>query len=271
VEVDSTHPILAWKASKDLLRPGWFTKDLQERFPAGLPKISSVHGEDALTWNVFRTLQLANRIDCLTDTFMPGLDGNKVYFWGHDADQQSEEIDSEIQYVLDEMEPWGKGGVKQQTEPDVIARGKHHVVVVECKLGKPGQKVRAWQRSRIGMPPEYANFLAERELRLFAGTFKYERDGNRFYQLFRNYVLGAALRSRWNTDFSLVAIVNSMNSNVGGKSHEREFNSFRFLLTNFSNTHIISWQQICNVIPKEKNLLSLRSYLVDHPLLNLPR
>ena len=54
--VDSAHPILVWKANKDRLRPDWFTRDVQERFPGGLPKLGSVHSEDALTWNIFRTL-----------------------------------------------------------------------------------------------------------------------------------------------------------------------------------------------------------------------
>ena len=268
--VDSDHPILAWKAAKDRLRPSWFSLDLQKDFPEGLPKLSSVHSEDALTWNVFRTLQLKNRIECLTDIFMPGLDTYKIWFWGHDADRQSQGIDFEIQDVLNQMEPWGKSGVRQQTETDVLLRGKRHIVMVECKLGKPEQKVEAWRRSSAGMRSEYAAFMEERGFKLFTGSFEYDQDGNRFYQLFRNYLLGAALASRWNTKFSLLTIVNSLNSNLEGSSHQDEFNSFRTLLADSSNAFLITWQQICNALPEEGNLFPLRNCIVNHPLLGFP-
>ena len=269
ITVDSNNPILTWKANKDRLRPSWFPLDVQKDFPGGLPKLGSMHSEDALTWNVFRTLQLKNRIQYLTEIFNPGLDIYKIWFWGHDADQESPKIDAEIQDILNQMEPWGEGGVKQQTEPDVILRGKRHVVMVECKLGEPNKKVKAWQRSSTGMRPEYAAFIEEQRFKLFADSFNYERDGNRFYQLFRNYLLGAAIASRWDTEFSLLAIVNALNSNREGRSHQDEFSSFRSVLAEPSNTFIITWQQIWGALPKEENLSTLRKYMARHPLLGL--
>ena len=269
ITVDSNNPILTWKANKDRLRPSWFPLDVQKDFPGGLPKLGSMHSEDALTWNVFRTLQLKSRIQYLTEIFNPGLDIYKIWFWGHDADQESPKIDAEIQDILNQMEPWGEGGVKQQTEPDVILRGKRHVVMVECKLGEPNKKVKAWQRSSTGMRREYAAFIEERKFKLFADSFNYERDGNRFYQLFRNYLLGAAIASRWDTEFSLLAIVNALNSNREGRSHQDEFSSFRSVLAEPSNTFIITWQQIWGALPKEENLSTLRNYMARHPLLGL--
>ena len=176
---------------------------------------------------------------------------------------------SEIQDILNQMEPWGKSGVKQQTEPDVILRGKRHVVMVECKLGAPDKKVKAWQRSSAGMRREYAAFIEGRGFKLFADSFDYERDGNRFYQLFRNYLLGAAIAARWDTEFSLLAIVNALNNNREGRSHQDEFNSFRSVLADASNTFIITWQQVLGALSKEENLSSLREYMARHPLLGL--
>lgn len=267
--VDSNHPILTWKANKDRLRPSWFPLDIQKDFPGGLPKLGSMHSEDALTWNVFRTLQLKNKIQCLTKIFNPDLDIYRVWFWGHDADQESPKIDAEIQDILNQMEPWGKNGVKQQTEPDVILCGNRHVVMVECKLGEPDKTVKAWQRSSTGMRREYAVFIEGRRFKLFVDSFDYERDGNRFYQLFRNYLLGAAIASRWNTEFSLLAIVNALNSNRDGRSHRDEFNSFRSVLAEPSNTFIITWQQLWEALPREENLSPLREYMARHPLLGL--
>lgn len=267
--VDSNHPILAWKANKDRLRPSWFPLDIQKDFPGGLPKLGSMHSEDALTWNVFRMLQLKNKIQCLTEIFNPSLDIYRVWFWGHDAGHESPKTDAEIQDILNQMEPWGENGVKQQTEPDVILCGNRHVVMVECKLGEPDKKVKAWQRSSTGMRREYAVFIQERRFKLFVDSFDYERDGNRFYQLFRNYLLGAAIASRWNTEFSLLAIVNALNSNRDGRSHRDEFNSFRSVLAEPSNTFIITWQQLWEALPREENLSPLREYMAKHPLLGL--
>lgn len=269
ITVDCSHPILTWKANKDRLRPSWFPLDVQKDFPGGLPKLGSMHSEDALTWNVFRTLQLKNRIQCLTEIFNPGLDIYRIWLWDHDADLDSPKIDAEIQDILNQMEPWGEGGVKQQTEPDVILRGKRHVVMVECKLGEPDKKVKAWQRSSAGMRREYAAFIEERRFKLFADSFDYMRDGNRFYQLFRNYLLGAAIAARWDTEFSLLAIVNALNNNREGRSHQDEFNSFRSVLADPSNTFIITWQQIWGALSKEENLSPLREYMARHPLLGL--
>ena len=266
--VEPKHPILVWKANKDKLRPSWFSIDVQREFPEGLPKLGSTHSEDALTWNVFRTLQLNDRIHCLTNIFTPSLDTYKIWFWGHDASIPSQVIDSEIQETLDQMEPWGKGGIPQQTEPDVILRGKRHIIMVECKLGKQRQRVKAWQRSSPGMRPEYSAFIDRKGFgNLFKPSFNYERDGNRFYQLFRNYLMGAALASRWHTTFSLLTIVNALNRNLEGRSHESEFKSFQSILTNDSNTFLITWQQVLDVLPQEKNLLSLREFVENHQLL----
>lgn len=55
--------------------------------------------------------------------------------------------------------------------------------------------------------------------KLFNDSVKFEQDGRRFYQLFRNYLLGAALSEKWGTKFSLLTIVNSLNRNLEGRSH----------------------------------------------------
>lgn len=267
IVIDPDNPILVWKANRDRLRPSWFPVNVQKDFPRGLPKIGSEHSEDARTWNTFRTLQLSRMIQVVTSIFAPGLDIHKVYFWGHDTDEHSQKIDTEIQEVLNQMEPWGKNGSRQQTEPDVILRSKRHVVMVECKLGKPYQEVKAWQRSRPGMRHEYVTFMENLALKkLFADSFNFSIDGNRFYQLFRNYLLGAALALRWNAHFSLLAIVNELNSNRNGRSHQDEFGAFRAILSEPSNTFILTWQQILDALPIEQNLLGLRQFMARHPL-----
>jgi hypothetical protein len=169
------------------------------------------------------------------------------------------------------MEPWGKDGIKQQTETDVILRGKHHLIMVECKLGKPSEMVRAWRRSRPGMRSQYKDFVKELDVNLFSDSFDFEKDGNRFYQLFRNYLLGAALSLKWDIDFSLLAIVNSLNTNLAGRNHAEEFGCFQSLLRDPSNVLLITWQIIWNRLRYEAGLGALQDWLLNYPLLKLQR
>jgi len=271
--VDPDHPILVWKANEDRFSPRLFYAEVRESFPERLPRIGSEHSEDALSWNVFRSLQLRQKLQLVGAFAAPGADFDTVYFWGRAAYQRSEQIDPEIQNTLNEMEPWGKNGARQQTETDVILRGKRHMIVIESKLGEPCKAVKAWCRSRPGMRPEYRDFLKkvekERGEPLFSPSFDYEKDGNRFYQLFRNYLLGAALSWKWGTEFSLLAIVNSANSNLGGRSHQGEFDSFRSRLARPSNAFLTTWQQLWDRLPSGPSLHALQMWLLNHPLLQL--
>jgi len=190
-----------------------------------------------------------------------------LYFWGHSVEKSSPEIDPTVQEALNEIEPWGRDGRRQQTETDVMLRGPGDLVMVECKLAVPGKPVKAWTRSRPGMRADYREFMERFDVRLFNDSFDFESDGNRFYQLFRNYLLGAALSQRWKIKFWLLAIVNSKNTNLDGLPHETEFGHFRSKLVDPSTAVIITWQQVVGAVKEDPQLGEPRSYLTSHPLL----
>ena len=119
------------------------------------------------------------------------------------------------------------------------------------------------------MRSDYLSFMEKLGVKLFNDSFDFERDGRRFHQLFRNYLLGAALSQKWDTEFSLVAIVNSLNSNLCGRSHDEEFEDFRSLLEQPSNAFLITWQQIWGKLGEEAGLEALQKWLVNHRLLGL--
>lgn len=270
--VDSNHPILLWKADKERFSPTLFPLHVRQNFPQGLPRIGSQHSEDALSWNVFRSLQLAGKLQLVTDYLPTQMDVEKVYFWQRDADRWSPEIDRGIQDVLNEIEPWGWNGKRQQTETDVILRGRRHILMVESKLGKPGERVKAWERSGAQSRPmrsDYLKFMEKLGTKLFSDSFDFNQDGRRFYQLFRNYLLGFELSLRWKVEFSLFAIVNDKNTNLNWRSHEDEFRSFQSILTRPANTFLITWQQIWNLLQAESKMLPLTNWLAGHPLLCL--
>lgn len=272
--VDADSPILKWKANKknERLRPNWFPVWVRDKFPEGFPYIASEHSEDVLSWNLFCSLQSIGKLGLIAEILNLGTDIETLSFWQHRLDQWSEQIDPEIQAVLDEMEPWGKGGARQQTETDVILRGRRHIIMVESKLGKPNAMVKAWGRSgplNRPMRCDYLEFMAKLSVKLFRDSFDFEQNGRRFYQVFRNYLLGAALSQKWDTEFSLLTIVNSSNSNLEGRSHEEEFQSFQRLLAEPSNTFLMTWQQLWRILPNEPELSQLRQWLQSHPLLGL--
>jgi len=272
--IDADHPILKWKANKknERLRPSWFPAEVRSKFPRGFPYIASEQSEDVLSWNLFRSLQAAGKLRLLTDEKGIHEDIEMVYFWQHEADRWSEEVDLEIQSILNEMEPWGINGRKQQTETDVIFRGEHHIVMAESKLGRPDKVMKAWGRGGSPsrpMHPDYLKFMKKLGAKLFKDSFNFEQDGRRFYQLFRNYLLGAAFSQRWGTKFYLLAIVNGMNRNLEGRSHEDEFQSFQGFLEDPGNTFLTTWQQLWRILPDEPELSQLRKWLRGHPLLCL--
>ena len=117
------------------------------------------------------------------------------------------------------------------------------------------------------MRRDYLKFMNRFSVRLFNDSFDFESGGNRFYQLFRNYLLGAALSQRWGVRFWLLAIVNSKNANLDGVSHETEFGQFRSKLVDPANAAIITWQELKSAIEQEPRLSQLYSYLEGHPLI----
>lgn len=267
IVVDAENPILAWKAEKDKYSPSLFPVSVRQRFPSGIARIGSPRSEDALSWNLFRSLHKVGKLHLITDFLSQDMAVSTLHFWGHSVEKSSAEIDPAIQEALNEIEPWGRDSRQQQTETDVMLRGPRDLVMVECKLGMPGAKIPAWVRSSPGMRPDYLRFMDRFGVRLFNDSFDFECDGNRFYQLFRNYLLGAALSRQWKIGFWLMAIVSCENRNLGGVPHETEFERFRCKLVDPSNAFIITWQQILGAVKEELELGQLHSYLASHPLL----
>lgn len=60
ISIDGDSPILAFKANRDR-----YTNLPNQKYYAGLPHLGSLQSEDALTWNVLRSLQKVNRLDII--------------------------------------------------------------------------------------------------------------------------------------------------------------------------------------------------------------
>jgi len=180
IVVDPDAPPLVWKAGRDVFRT--------HTSVPGRPYLASENSEDALSWNLFRTLERTGHLDVVARAL--GLEDEfQVLYWYRPWD--SAEPLPEIKAALGRVEPWGRIGARYQTETDVILKGQRYLVMVECKLGKPCAPVRAWERgSSSRIPPTYGEPLRA----LLADMQDWEATKRRFYQLLRHLILALVSR-----------------------------------------------------------------------------
>jgi len=130
--IDGDSPILAAKALRDR-----YTK--RHGRWAGYPHLGSRRSEDALTWNLFRSLQVHDSLSLAEDVLLKRRSAEKpgLLLWSLAPDPR----DTELQYLVGSCIRRHDGILAGQvTEPDVIMVGDEYVAVVECKLGKPGER-----------------------------------------------------------------------------------------------------------------------------------
>ena len=207
----------------------------------GQPYLASENSEDALSWNLFRTLEKAGRLNAVTRAL--GLEDDfQVLYWYRPWD--TADPLPEISKALNRVEPWGKIGGLFQTETDIILKGKRYLVMVESKLGKPGACIRPWERtSHTSVPATY-----EAPLRvLLADMHDWPETMRRFYQLLRHLVLANELcrPEVWGLEPYLLAIVNELNVHASLRTHAEEFEQFRkHLRLPAERTHLLTWQEL---------------------------
>jgi hypothetical protein len=227
--VDADAPPIAWKAQRDTF--GGHTS------VPGRSRLASENSEDALSWNLFRTLEKADRLDVVTRAV--GLqDDYQVLYWYHPWNRIGPL--PEISQALQRVEP-RKG---YQTETDIILKGQQYLVMVESKLGKPGAQIRAWERTGSASVP--ATYKAPLQA-ILAEMSDWEKTMRRFYQLLRHLVLANELcrPEVWNLKPHLLAIVSDLNRHAVRRTHTEEFAQFQQCLRlPADHTHLITWQTL---------------------------
>jgi hypothetical protein len=233
IVVDPDAPSLVWKAGRDIFGANTSVP--------GHPYLASENSEDALSWNLFRSLEKAGRLDVVARAL--GLEDEfQVLYW-YRPWNVAEPL-PEIKEALDRVEPWGKIRGRFQTETDIILKGRRYLVMVESKLGKPGARIRPWER--LGDRPIPASYEAPLRA-LLADTQDWGETIRRFYQLLRHLVLANELcrRGVWGLEPHLLAIVNELNRHASLRTHAEEFEAFRKCLRlPAERTHLRTWQEL---------------------------
>jgi len=264
ITVDPDSPILAFKASRDR-----YTDLPRQKHYAGRPYLGSKHSEDALTWNVFRTLQQARRLDIIGDTLEIG-QPRGMLLWTLAPEMDDE--DAELQYATGSIIRSFDGKFRGQiTEPDVILLGTAGIAVIECKLSEPNKAPSHLWEGRIesvgkrlpvykGELPNLINRKAKNE------------DIALVYQLVRMAFYAMKLGEHFHLEPVLVSLANEKNWNFEirkqGKSPSEIWDIFHNqVLGEFSpRCECLKWQTISSLI-KGKSLNSLEAYLLSHPCL----
>lgn len=174
--IDSNNPILLLKACRDR----YYGMNAINGDHIGQSYLGTLHGEDALTWNVFRYLEkLKDKggYDVISKFFNVS-EVQKLLFWGCDVEHQGDEQQI-LNSLIRKIDGLLRGNV---TEPDMIIITEKEVVFVECKLNGTGS-TSPWKPQRIsGATKRWCIYC--QEVQSLIGY----KEWVPVYQLVRNYV-----------------------------------------------------------------------------------
>jgi hypothetical protein len=115
--VDRDHPILVQKAWRD-------------HYQDGSAHLAAPHGEDALTWNVFRSLEQENQLEVVQRFFGLTKPIQEILYWGCSPDGKSD-AQQELSIALRGLDGRQKGTM---TEPDIVLLTEAEVCFDENKF-----------------------------------------------------------------------------------------------------------------------------------------
>jgi len=234
-------------------------------------RIGNENSEDALTWNVFRSIEWLG----LTDLVLGELFGlgkeTTIYYW---MNSKAEPLWVPYPDAWGALEP---GPRRRHSEPDLVLVDESHrrFVILEPKFGSRVAETRApdWlvakeydQHRRTMIREGYA--LGNPENRLLQSWEDSIRQG--FYQLTRQMLFGNYIAQQHCYEFGLYSLI-SPGTNPDNDGLCRTFNN---LLTTAGREHYgwLTWRQIymailanANLIPagRQKHLDILVCYLRD--------
>jgi hypothetical protein len=176
---DPDNPILIQKAWRDRFS----AKSHWEAGYGGQAYLGQPNSEDALTWNVFRSLQIDGEqgLEVISKTWRVSSVGT-ILFWGCDVENRGEE--QQLLNILIRTVDGKLGG--RMTEPDLVLITDHEVILVECKLNPAGHSS-PWRSSSEGSAKRFGTYVE-----LFpelAGL----PDWREVYQMVRQYVYARLL------------------------------------------------------------------------------
>jgi hypothetical protein len=259
--VDPDNPILAFKASRDRYNRRWPAY-------AGMPYLGSRNSEDALTWNVFRSLQKTKKLRVVCDEFRIG-EPLSLLLWT--LAPEVDNVGAELQYTAGMLIRQFDGIFQgQMTEPDVIILGSQGVAVVECKLSEAGKPPsHLWEGSLDSVTRRLPVYRQAEPALLRKGIA--DDQTTEIYQLVRMAFYALQLGKSFSCIPIVVSLANEKNLHVEipglDKSAAELWDFFKYAVEapNLKKKNT-SWQHIGNLISGYP-LDELLNYLSTHPCL----
>jgi len=230
--IDKDNPILVWKAWRDR-----YSKESHWKVGyGGQAYLSRANSEDALTWNVFRSLQLSkpeliSKISGISEV-------EKVLFWGCDVEYHGEE--QQILNILIRITDGRYEGT--MTEPDLVIITKGEVVFVECKLNQSG-KSSPWKapdkKDEAKIDGADKRFAIYKEM---LHELMYINDWRNVYQLIRQCVYAKLLSCHLGKKPLVIPIINEKHKDILCPYYSKLRNSTEINKNVFKD--FITWQDI---------------------------
>lgn len=262
--LDADNPILALKASRDR-----YTNLPSQAKYAGLSYLGSSQSEDALTWNVFRTLQEAKSLSIITDRLGIG-EPRGLLLWA--LATEIDEINAELQYVNGSLIRKFDGAFPgQMTEPDIILLGTTGIAVIECKLSEPDKaSIRLWEGSSDSVNKRLPVYL--NEIPHLLGARLISKEVAPFYQLVRMAFYAMKLGANFQVEPVIASLANEKNwSKEIHKLRKSPSELWEMFCNNIlgrdaPRCESLNWQEIKELL-QGTSLDTLSLYLSTHPCL----
>jgi hypothetical protein len=242
------HTYVYNEPSRNLL---WTDADDQERLNAiqrgkRESRMGHEHSEDAVTWNVFRLFERHGCLSGAIRTICPCPDNEPLtVFWTTHEGSLWDSFKSCSDQIPEKA--------IARSESDLILLWEHKLlVVIEAKFRSPNRsdaKKRADELRKSRPYIEYASRHVNWE-----GAEEAVRDG--WYELLRNWVLGAALKEALGCEaFVLVNLLRKRHEKEHGENPRRDFAERACVLTADRRFVVACWEDLIAAAPS----------ICDHP------
>jgi len=257
--VDQNNPILIQKAWRDRFsgESHW------RKGKGGKAYLSRDNSEDALTWNVFRSLEKSGKegLSLISNIFRIS-QVDKILFWGCDVKHKGEE-----QQLLNILIRIIDGQLRgTMTEPNLVLITDKEVVFVECKLNQ-NVNTSPWKAQREGAEKRWRTYVGK------ADEIKNYVDNNIFpeleeinnwrdvYQLIRQYVYASSMSKYLGKKAIVIPLINGKHKEILSKYYSilkdseinkdgifRDFVTWQDILESLSGSNLLNKERIIKKI-----------------------
>jgi hypothetical protein len=194
-------------------------------------RLANERSEDLLTWNYFSWLENHQRLGKLLRFIgAPNADDTvRLFYWG--ANDGAELEDLRLQRLFKELlKTRFQEDPARFSEPDILLIEKSHIVLIEAKLDSPND-----------LQPDHPRI--DKYVRAVPEWFVSPSDVQRagYYELTRNWAVGAVLAAELGRTFTLVNLVRGPRE----RDIERKFGA---LLTDKGNFKRMTWEDCAKAV-----------------------